>query len=40
MAIGLTQHIIFDQMTNPIRNLGYFATYRIMKNFRKELLVR
>ena len=29
LAIGLTQHMIFDIFTNPIRVRGYFFTYRI-----------
>jgi dolichol kinase len=39
-AIGLTQHIIFDQITNPISALGYFLTYRIMKGFKKDHIVQ
>jgi dolichol kinase len=38
-AIGITQHIIFDQITNPINTFGYFFTYRVMKGFRKELIL-
>ncbi len=38
VAIGLTQHIIFDQLTNPINTFGYFFTYRIIKGFKKELI--
>ena len=40
IAIGLTQHIIFDQITNPISRLGYFLTYRIAKRFDKELILK
>lgn len=40
IAIGLTQHIVLDQITNPINTLGYFLTYRIIKGFKKELIVR
>ena len=38
-ALGYTQHILLDQMTNPIRPLGYFLTYRIAKGFKKELII-
>jgi len=33
-AIGLTQHLIFDNLTNPINTKGYFLLYRLMKRFR------
>ena len=32
-AIGLTQHIIFDQIFNPMYKYGYFLSYRIAKGF-------
>ena len=32
-AIGLTQHMIFDQIFNPINKYGYFLSYRIAKGF-------
>lgn len=38
LAIGLTQHIIFDIFTNPIRVNGYFFTYRLCKGFKKEMI--
>ena len=40
MAVGVTQHMIFDQLVNPINKYGYFLTYRIAKGFRKELLLK
>ena len=40
LAIGITQHLVFDQITNPINRFGYFLTYRIMKGFRKELILQ
>lgn len=40
VAIGFTQHLIFDQITNPINKLGYFLAYRIIKGFNKELIIR
>lgn len=39
LAIGLTQHMIFDQLTNPVKGMGYFFSYRLMKNFDPETLV-
>ena len=39
LAIGVTQHIISDQIANPLNNLGYFFTYRILKGFKRERLI-
>ncbi len=39
IAIGLTQHLILDQLTNPIRRPGYFIVYRIAHGFSKESIV-
>jgi hypothetical protein len=39
IAIGFTQHMIFDQITNPINTLGYFLTYRVIKGFKKESIM-
>jgi len=33
LAIGLTQHLIFDQFTNPVKLFGYFFTYRALNHF-------
>ena len=38
-AIGLTQHIIVDQFTNPIRTFGYFIIFRAIKRFDSNLIV-
>ena len=40
LAVGCTQHILIDQITNPIKLTGYFLTYRIAKGFKKELILR
>jgi len=40
IAVGLTQHMILDQITNPISRLGYFFTYRIARGFDKELILK
>lgn len=39
-AIGLTQHMIFDQLTNPISTFGYFLTYRLINNFSRDRIIR
>ena len=39
-AIGFTQHIIFDQLVNPIVPFGYFLTYRMIKGFSKKALIK
>lgn len=33
VAIGLTQHLILDQLANPINTYGYFLAYRIINGF-------
>lgn len=38
-AIGLTQHVILDNITNPIKRMGYFLSYRALKNFDSKLLL-
>ena len=40
VAIGFTQHIILDNITNPIRRMGYFLSYRASKNFDSKLLLK
>lgn len=40
VAIGFTQHIIFDQIMNPINIYGYFLTFRIMKGFDKRAILK
>lgn len=40
VAIGMTQHLVFDQLTNPLKRYGYFLTYRVLHGFRKEMIVR
>ena len=34
IALGLTQHIVLDQVTNPVLAFGYFFTYRAMNGFK------
>jgi len=38
-ALGYTQHLLIDQMTNHVRPLGYFLIYRMVNGFKKELIV-
>lgn len=38
-AIGLTQHLIFDQLVNPIKVKGYFFAYRFMQGFKKDSFI-
>ena len=40
IALGITQHIILDQLTNSISILAYFFTYRFMNGFKKEQILR
>jgi hypothetical protein len=39
-AIGLTQHLIFDQISNPINTFGYFLTYRIINGFDRDRIIK
>lgn len=39
LAIGLTQHMIADQITNPMRGLGYFLSFRVISRFKQEKIV-
>jgi dolichol kinase len=39
-AIGFTQHIIFDQITNPMTPYGYFITYRILNRFNRDIIIK
>lgn len=39
MAIGITQHLAFDQILNPVNTFTYFLTYRILRSFKKESLL-
>ncbi len=39
VAIGFTQHIILDRLTNPMKAHGYFLTYRIMNKFKTDSLL-
>jgi hypothetical protein len=39
-AVGFTQHLIFDQMVNPIAAGGYFFFYRMARGFSRKLLIR
>ncbi|MDD5495600.1 MAG: hypothetical protein PHP46_00695 [Candidatus Omnitrophica bacterium] len=40
MAIGVTQHIIFDQVTNSINTFGYFLTFRMIKGFESDKILK
>ena len=39
IALGLSSHLLFDQVTNPFRRWGYFFIYRIKSKFSKKFLV-
>lgn len=40
IAIGMTQHLILDQITNPVNRMGYFISYRIKNRFEKEAILQ
>jgi len=39
-AVGLTQHIILDILANQIYPYAYFFSYRFIKGFRTERLIK
>ena len=39
LAVGLTQHLLFDQFTNPMTFRGYFLLYRIYHKFDTEKII-
>lgn len=39
VAIGMTQHVFFDFLYNPVIPRGYFLFYRINKNFMREFII-
>ena len=39
-AIGLTQHFMLDIFFNPIYSYSYFLSYRALRGFKKEYLMR
>lgn len=40
LAVGVTQHIILDIFFNPINSYAYFLSYRIIKGFKKEYILK
>lgn len=39
IAIGFTQHIIFDQISNPVSPKAYFLSYRVSNKFKHESII-
>jgi len=39
IAIGMTQHMFFDQLCNPASPKAYFLIYRIANGFKREAFV-
>ena len=39
-VIGFTQHLLFDQITNPVKPLAYFLTYRAKHSFSTQCLLK
>jgi len=37
LCIGLTQHLMFDQFTNPTHRYSYFLLYRIINKFETKI---
>jgi hypothetical protein len=40
VAIGLTTHIICDEIFNPLRPLSYFLIYRIRHGFNRKMIFK
>jgi len=39
VAVGLTNHLILDQIYNPVRPYSYFLIYRLLAGFKVESFV-
>jgi len=39
-AIGVTIHMLCDEIVNPLRPLSYFLTYRIKHNFSRKMFFK
>ncbi|MEE8382625.1 MAG: hypothetical protein V3R78_12210 [Thermodesulfobacteriota bacterium] len=39
-GIGYTQHLIFDQVSNPVKPMTYFISYRLKNRFSKQRLLK
>jgi hypothetical protein len=40
LAIGLTQHMVFDLMFNEVYRRSYLLSYRISKGFKRSELCK
>lgn len=40
IALGLTQHILLDQVSNPVRAFGYFFAHRAANAFKAAKVLR
>ncbi len=40
LGIGVVSHVVVDQISNPVKPLAYFLTYRVAKKFEKEAFVK
>ena len=40
VGIGYMQHLIFDQVVNPVRPMTYFISYRLKNRFSKQRLLK
>ena len=36
IAIGMTTHVLCDEVVNPIKPMAYFLTYRVKNRFKRE----
>lgn len=39
VAVGMSQHLVLDRLTNPLRIGGYFFLYRLVHGFKKEFVI-
>jgi len=40
LAIGFTQHMLFDLICNPVNARGYFLSYRLKMGFKREFILK
>lgn len=40
VGIGFMQHLVLDQITNPVKPMAYFIAYRLKNKFSKNSLLK
>ncbi len=40
VGVGFMQHLLLDQIFNPVKPMAYFITYRLRHGFTKECILK